>query len=104
MRKTIRVGAVVVAAGVLAPAAAQAAAPWSAPSAYGAPQQNVLRPVLAFGADGNGLAGWNTQTSPPLGVPPAPNGSILRLTQGDGHGALRALPDTLVAGPALGAD
>lgn len=106
MRKTAG-RAVVVAVGAVAalvPGAAQAAPPWSAARAFGAPAQYVQAPVVAFGANGNGLVGWSTRTSPPTGVPPAPAGNMLRLTQGDGYGALRTLPDTLVAGPALGAD
>jgi hypothetical protein len=96
--------AAVVAAAVLVPAAAQADAPWSTPSVFGTPADYVRQPVLAFGANGNGLAGWNTSLQPPTGVQPPPSGSVLRLTQGDGYGELRALPEQLVAGPALGAD
>jgi hypothetical protein len=86
-------------------AAADAEAPWSAPSAFGTPAGYVHQPVLAFAANGNGLAGWDAQgLTPELGVTPPPTGNVLRLTQGDGYGTLRALPDDLAAGPALGAD
>jgi hypothetical protein len=95
--------AAVLAAAALAPAAAQAAAPWSAPSVFGTPRDYVAQPVLAFGANGNGLAGWNTSVQQTQGAP-LPAASVLRLTQGDGYGALRALPDMVVGGPALGAD
>jgi hypothetical protein len=107
MTKTTRLAATVaVAAAVSVPvtATAQAAAPWATPGAFGAPAHYVQQPVLAFGANGNGLAGWDTHTAPPTGVPPAPAGNVLRLTQGDGHGAVRTFPETLVAGPALGDD
>jgi hypothetical protein len=111
MRKITSVAAVVALA-VLAPAGAQAAAPWAAPTAFGTPADYVQSPHIAFAANGNGLAGWDGVTSPAGGgvlvQPPAGNdgiaGSVLRLTQGDGFGELRTLPDTLVAGPELAAD
>jgi hypothetical protein len=81
-----------------------AAAPWSAPQDVG-PAGATLAPTLAFAPDGNGLAGWNAHVNVPLGPPPAnfigDTGRVMRLTQGDGFGEVRALPDTLVAGPAL---
>lgn len=111
MRKTTCFAALVALA-AFAPATAQAAAPWATPTAFGTPADYVQSPRIAFAANGNGLAGWDGVTSSPGGgvlvQPPAGNdgiaGSVLRLTQGDGFGALRTLPDTLVAGPKLGAD
>src|SRR3954452_17839953 len=91
---------------LMAPAGAHAAAPWSAPVDLGPGYDAIASPTLAFAPNGNGLAGWVVHTSPPGGGVPVTYrgdndgnaGRVVRLTQGDGLGALRALPDTLLAG------
>jgi prepilin-type processing-associated H-X9-DG protein len=91
----------------LAAAAADAAPPWSAPADVGPGHDAVAAPALAIAPDGNGLAGWNVHTNVPVGPRPAgwvqDAGRVLRLTQGEGFGEVRALPDQVVAGPALDA-
>jgi hypothetical protein len=96
-------------AGLAAPA--QAAGPWSAPVDIGPPSDYVEAPRLAFSAAGTGMMGWQVRMGGAPGAVGGPlvghndeySGRIARLGARGALGAVRALPDSVAAGPALDA-
>jgi hypothetical protein len=104
-------GLVIALATVGLAAPAQAAAPWSAPIDLGPPSDYVQAPRLTFSPAGTGLLGWLVRTG---GEPGAVGGRLV--SHNDGYagriaslgaygvlGSVRALPDSVGAGPALDA-
>jgi hypothetical protein len=104
-------GLVIALATVGLAAPAQAAAPWSEPIDLGPPSDYVQAPRLSFSPAGSGLLAWLVRMG---GEPGAVGGALVG--QNDGYagriaplgargtlGPVRALPDSVAAGPAVDA-